>query len=276
VRTGAPVVVAAFCLSWGLAACGDIPQPFRHDGAVPDLARPHLVRAVAVRPVQGLADDTATAAAMVKALSDREVPALVHEGLAGSATLDSRFDPASGEMEWTLTNPDAPQPMVLRQAWPRTASPATLAGLTARAAARLTAETPDAPPPAPAVAGRRPKVRLVVPTTLPGDGNTALPRALRGVLERNGILVVGEDSDYIVELKATVTAGPIGQDIVSASWTVALVNGVALGTINQQGPAPKDKLNGAWGGLARDIAEGGALGVMQVVEAHSRAALQNR
>ena len=284
-----------FFLALGLSACGDIPQPFRHE-EIPELARPLLVRAITIRPIASFDPGTSSASfdlgtssasfdlgtslteALVKVMADRNIPAIVHGDIPGSAILVGKFEPNTSdlaplEIEWVLTSPDRPKPLSFHQKIPRKATPAILAELATQVVDELTADSVDAAPPAPAAKGRL-SVRLVTHATLPGYGNASLIRAMRSILERNGILVVAEGGDYVVELKGAVTNGPNGQDMLNVSWVVAKPDGAPLGNVDQQGAVPTGTLAGPWGPLSHSIANGGASGIVQVVETHSRAALQ--
>ncbi|HLO75329.1 MAG TPA: hypothetical protein VK196_02590, partial [Magnetospirillum sp.] len=88
-RLSAIAVLAATATA--LAACGDLPQPFRHEGAPSSLARPKLTRGVTVRPPGEGPEARALADALVRALEDQEVPALVHEGPAFGHVIDGEM-----------------------------------------------------------------------------------------------------------------------------------------------------------------------------------------
>jgi len=261
-----------------LAACGETPQPFRHE-TVSELAKPRLVRAVAVRPVDGLPAGAALAEALVQALGERDIPALVRDSVPGGRLLEGRLEGPQGAqvVAWTLHATDGATEMEFRQALPAAAwrdePPKAFRAQAEQAVANLTAIDPPAPSSPPAAA-HRPTARILAPGKLPGDGAAALVRSLRAALERNGILVVGTGGDYVVEGKVAITPGRLGEENLKVSWVVSGADGGQLGAIDQQGAVAKGALDGAWGGLARDIAEGGAAGIVQVLEAASRAASQ--
>ena len=59
-----------------LAACGDMPQPFRHEGLNTAVAPPGP-RGVVVRPPDDSQNGTALAQAIVKRLADQDIPASI-------------------------------------------------------------------------------------------------------------------------------------------------------------------------------------------------------
>ena len=258
-----------------LAACGNLPQPFRHDeGRIPDLARLSSldVRAVAVRPPDSSAPSQAMADALVKAFALQEIPASVGTGIPGAMSLHGTIERGDGgvRLVWILDGPDHAQQAAARQWLPEAvwqgASPQALAPLATQVVAALTSDHPTAAMAATPSAAHRPTARLDMPPSgLPGDGDSALARAMRNALERHGILVVASGGDYIVEAKVTVAAGPPGQDILAVSWTVRRPDGGSLGAVDQKGAVPAGRLRLPWAELARDVAQGGADGVVQVI-----------
>ncbi len=260
-----------------LTACGYLSQPFRHDeGDIPDLARlsPLDVRAVAVRPLDSSPAAQAMATALVKAFTAQEIPASIGTSVPGAMLLHGTADRGDGgvHLAWVLEGPDHVRQAATRQFLPdevwREANPRALAPLATRAVAALTAGRPTIATDPTQSAAHRPTARLQMPPAgLPGDGDTALARAMRNALERHGILVVGSGGDYIVEAKVTVTAAPPGQEILAVSWIVHRPDGKSLGTIDQKGAVPAGRLRLPWAELASNIAQGGADGVAQVVGA---------
>ncbi len=121
---------------------------------------------------------------------------------------------------------------------------------------------PDEPQPV----TKRLTARLGTFAGLPGDGNQALLRALKGALERRGLLVVGEGGDVVVTPILRLEAATADGVPMSFTWAVTTIDGLALGQAQQKGSAPLSQINGNWGRLARDIAEGGADGIVQVVQ----------
>lgn len=256
---------AAIAVVLAVAACGQLPQPFRHEGDGDPLVRPRLERAVAVRPLDGTPRAAAVAKAMVDALDRRDIPATIGEDVTGQAQLEAFVETSGGriEAEWVLSDQEHRvvathhQTMTMRE-W----ATAPAAGLAETVVAALVGPVQALADAAPV---RRPTVRLKPPSGLPGDGDSALAVAMRGALERSGVLVVGEGGDYIVEGHAQVTPGRAGEQVLAVSWTLSKAAGASLATVDQKGAVAKGSLDGPWGTLARDVAEGGAAGVLQAL-----------
>jgi len=282
--TTAPLRIVALAVAALLCACSDIPQPFRHDGPAPALARPRLVRSVVVRPLDESPPAQALAEALVKSFTDRDIPASVRDDVFGADSLEGEVAELPGRIEvlWLLKNADHVTKAAYRQRLPAaglTGAVSAFAPFADQAVTALTAFA-DAEVAAPVAAietRQRPTVRIAPFPALPGDGAAALAQALRNALERRGILVAGESGDYIVEGRITVTPGKAGEDLLKVAWVVKKLDGGQLGVIDQQGPVPKGRLDLPWGALARDVAAGGAIGIAQVLEATMRrpAALQD-
>jgi len=101
---------------------------------------------------------------------------------------------------------------------------------------------------------------------IPGDGAQSLRRALKGALERRGLLVVSEEGDMLVTPQLHLTSGQANESKLEITWLITSKEGTSLGQAKQQGLAPSQVLNGTWGALAHDIAEGGADGIVTVVQ----------
>jgi hypothetical protein len=262
----------------GSAACGEIPQPFRHEGDIPSLARPKMMRAVTVRVPDG-DNGPLLAEALVKALEEQEVPALVHGGPAFGHVIEGTVEdsPKVLAVRWTLKGPDGSPAATTLQAIPKTLladpAPVLLKRAAADTATRLAQPLadPDAQPVHPvetAAAGNRPSVTVVPLRGLPGDGDKALTLAIRRALEGSTVLVKDKGADYMVEGKVTVAPGLPGEDTVTVAWILKRAkDSVELGNVGQQGAVPRGRLSGAWGSMARDIAEGGAAGLVDVIRA---------
>lgn len=276
----AVLLAAAASLGAALSACGEIPQPLRHE-ETSRLARPKaaMTRGVAVRPPGEGPDGAALAQSLVQALEDQDVAALVQSGPAFGYRIEGRVEDLGPVLAvfWTLKSPDGNDVAASRQSAPKAAlaagDPKALKR-TASASAMLLARPladPDAlPDPAEkaAAADARPAVRLEPLRGLPGDGDTALAEAMRRALERAGLAVRADGAAYAVEGKVTIVPGTGGEDAVTVAWVVRRAGGGAeLANIGQTGGVPRSRLHQPWGALARDIAEGGASGVLQAVRA---------
>lgn len=262
----------------GAAACGDIPQPFRHEGRPETLARPKLTRGVTIHPPADTENAQALAEALVRALEEQEVPALIHGGPAFGHVIDASSEDMGKAVgvHWTLKAPDGQSAATYLQTLPKEilakADPAQLKRLTANAAAILARPLadPDAQPVkgAPVAVDKRVSVKVIPLSGLPGDGDKTMTAAIRRALDRGGLLVKDEGADYMVEGKVTVAPGLPGEDTVTMAWVLKRIEGGAqLANIGQNGAVPHGRLAGPWGALARDIAEGGAAGLLEVIHA---------
>jgi hypothetical protein len=130
--------------------------------------------------------------------------------------------------------------------------------------ARPELETTEADPPS--VELKRVTVRLNGFSGFPGDGNQSLRTALKGALERRGLLVVGEGGDLVVTPILQIDQTSKESLSLSLTWKVDDVSGKSLGKAQQKGNIASEQANSSWGRLAKEIAEGGADGIAQVVQ----------
>lgn len=267
------------------AACGDIPQPFRHQGPPETLARPKLARGVTVRPPTETAAAQAMGDALVRALEDQEIAAQLSKGPAFGYVIQGSAEEigTATTIRWTLTAPDGTTVTTQLQTIPTTVlAKANAAGLkqqTKDIAATLaqTLADPDAVARAEAkdsaTVDSRPTIMVAPLRGLPGDGDKAMTSAIKRALDRGGLLVKDDGAAYMVEGKMTVAPGVAGEDILTVVWIIKRAEGgTQLGSIGQDGAVPRGRLSTPWGSLARDIAEGGAAGLLEVVKADTNAA----
>lgn len=255
-----------------LTGCGDIPQPFRHEGDNPAMA-PQAARGVVVRPLDDSPRSTQLADAIVRSLLEAEIPASTQPVVPGAWVIGGEIDPttAAAQLRWTLTRPPGGEVLgkveqsIPAGAWGR-ATPKTINLIAAEVVDKLMGPLHgDGPAATHIPAG--PAIRLLPLAGLPGNGDTALATAMRTSLRSSGLTVVdGEaESDFLLRGQVTVTPGQAGDDVLSVAWTVIARDGRDLGSSAQQGAVPKGRLNGSWGSLAADIAAGGAEGVGEIV-----------
>lgn len=265
-------LVLTLALAGLLAGCGDIPQPFRHDGLNPALA-PVAARGVVVRPPGDDERATRVADAIVRRLLESEIPASTKPVMAGAWLIAAEIDPGptATRLTWRLTRGDAEVMASLTQTipagpWSR-ATPKTIEIIAAEVADKLSpplhGESADTPSP------KLPVVRLLPLTGLPGDGDKALAAAMRRMLERAGLKVTETEgpADFTVRGQITLTPGGGADETLAAAWVVAIADGTDLGSAAQQGAVPKGRLTQPWGSLAGDIAAGGAEGVIEIIRA---------
>jgi hypothetical protein len=249
-----------------VAACGEIPQPFRHDGAPPPLTRPKMARGLTIRPAE-LPDGDRLAAAVAKALEVHDIPATVRSGPAFGHIVEAAAGERDGArgLQWRLIAPgEQPEDIRFQRVTTGPGDTAVEAAATAAALARRL-EDPDSAPPKGAPPVKRTSVRVVPFRDLPGDGDRALLRATRDALERGGLVVASDGGDYMVEGQIMVIPGLPGEDTVAMNWIVRTPDGKEFARVTQEGVVPRGRLGSPWGSLARDIAEGGAIGIRDVI-----------
>lgn len=159
---------------------------------------------------------------------------------------------------------------------PDSLRPTTATGTTAApstGAASNAATAPSAPmqqaalaPQAP-IAQQQPPRESNIRVTMsgaPGDGNSALPRALRVMLAKDGFNAARYPG---YSINAQVEVGPVadGKQPISIKWQVKDGTGKSLGTINQRNSIPAHSLDGTWGVTADAAATAASAGVMRLL-----------
>jgi hypothetical protein len=259
-----------------VTACGDLPQPFRHEGLNAAVAPPGP-RGVVVRPPDDSQTGATLAQEIVKRLADQDIPASTRSAASGFWVLAAATETtiATKKLAWRLITSGGEPPEDFQQSLPTAswekAGPATISRLAdevvARYAATLHGEMPqDAA--APVTPGLT--IRIEPLGGLPGDGDTALFRALGRSLQRLGLTLAAKEkekeADLAVRGRIALVPGGAGEEILDITWLVLdAKTGEELGKAAQQGALPKGRLAGPWGGLAGDIAAGGADGIAEIV-----------
>jgi hypothetical protein len=102
----------------------------------------------------------------------------------------------------------------------------------------------------------------------PGDGNTALARAMAGVLPLKGVKVEAkkEKAQWRVEGVVSVKPGPGDKDVVTLTWRILDDKGKEAGTIAQENAVPRGRLNKPWAEIAGFAAEAAAEGIAQLLQ----------
>ncbi|WP_203074399.1 hypothetical protein [Falsiroseomonas ponticola] len=267
-----------------LAACGDLPQPFRgRPGQVArQLRRPPGYRVAIPPSAQTMltdADSAAFARAMADALVAQEVPAVAGDALPldWQLIVGVERDGALVTPRFALTNGDGValgmlvgRPVPARewadgnaQLFGRVAAEAAprLADLLSRIEAQ--ARTGDER----AAGSGAPVMRLLPVRGAPGDGNRSLTAKMKDSLAALGFQVQdqAEGADFAVSGEVTMT--PVGRGLqrVEIVWTVSRRDGQDLGRVAQLNEVPAGTLNGLWGDVAFVVAEEAAGGVRDVV-----------
>jgi hypothetical protein len=259
------------CLAFLLTACGDIPQPFRHETENPALA-PSAARGVVVRPPDDSPLAGQVADSIVRRLLEAEIPASRKEVVAGAWILSGEVVPAPGLalIRWSLTRPPSGEVLggleqkVPAAVWAR-GSAKTVELIAAEVMEKLGGPLHGDGGGAVAPEPEGPTIRLLPLTGLPGDGGGSLAKAMVLALRQVGLRPVEGEAEFLLRAAVTVAPGSPGEDMLSVTWSVASAKGNEMGNSAQQGPVPKGRLDGPWGSLAGDIAGGGAEGVAEIV-----------
>lgn len=255
-----------------LTACETIPRPFRHEGdGFGALARPKLERGIALHPAADLEHQDSLAQAVIKAFAEREIPVTLRQGPGFGRVIDVSRD--GNGLIWRLIGADGGEISRLATTAASTDGAAKQVALTVVAGLSPLLDDPDSQPRRPAgmAAPNLPRVRVQALKGLPGDGDSALTLALIQALGRQRIDVT-ETAPYTVVGVISVAQAGATEDNVTISWLVKQgdAGGTQLARIDQSGAVPRGRLNLTWGSLARDIAEGGASGVADVVRQAER------
>ena len=137
------------------------------------------------------------------------------------------------------------------------------------------ASTPPAAKPAqPATTASIPQpagLTVVVPRVsgAPGDGPTALARALQAELRKKGIPLAGAGANppsaHRVEGQVVMGADKGGKQPISIDWVVKDPAGTKLGTVSQKNEIPAGSLNSKWGPTAGAAAAAAAEGIVRLL-----------
>lgn len=101
----------------------------------------------------------------------------------------------------------------------------------------------------------------------PGDGNTSLSSAMRQELQQSGVGVASPGQrSYSVTGKVTVGAVKEGKQPVKIDWRVQDPSGALLATVSQNNEIQAGALDGAWGNIANDAAQGAASRIKQIID----------
>ena len=115
----------------------------------------------------------------------------------------------------------------------------------------------------------------VVPsvTGAPGDGNSSLSSAMRQELQQAGVGAAGAGQKaYSVAGKVAVGAAKEGKQSIKIDWRVTDPSGNLLATVSQNNDIPAGSLDGSWGNIANDAAQGAAARIKQLIDEHQAGA----
>ena len=103
----------------------------------------------------------------------------------------------------------------------------------------------------------------------PGDGNASLSAAMRQELQQAGIgnASAGQRA-YSVAGKVSVSAAKDGKQSVKIDWRVSDPSGGLLATVSQNNDIQAGALDGSWGGIAQEAAQGAASKIKTLIDEH--------
>ncbi|MBI1778135.1 MAG: hypothetical protein HYR63_22585 [Proteobacteria bacterium] len=265
-----------------LSACQPLPQPFMDDHKE---ANPLLKLAdrggVVVLPIEGAPEPNELARAVAAQLQRLDVPAstirTTREAKSLAGTAKARlFDGERDEIEldWRLLDAsgkalggDSGRWLVPRVAWQQS-EPGVLLGMALAVGPSLNRLIEAGRPNDTSGSARV----VVYPVDgAPGDGRTALKRAMERALQRRSINIATEadDGTVVVLGSVTITAAASGQERVAVSWSVIDHEGLSLGVIDQENTQRAGLLDGPWGDVAVAIADAAAGGLAEIMQALS-------
>ncbi|MGE4220016.1 MAG: hypothetical protein AB7G39_11260 [Alphaproteobacteria bacterium] len=273
-----------------LVACGPLPRPFKPDQvpgvadkqAVNPLLNPHVGESIAVA-LDGPAppDAVARAEALAKSLSARGIPATARSvanpryRLVGTPELvelppDEPSDGAPTAIVWQLVD-EAGRPRGPATRQPPAATEAVAAGIEAALDSEAAASAATAGP-----TPVRRAIALAQVSGAPGDGATAMPRALAAILPQIGIPYEADPAAAVlrVELRVAVAPRDDKSEQVKLDWTMRDPAGETVATLAQSNAVPKGRLAGRWGALAYDIAVAASDGLAAALDQAGKAVPQ--
>jgi hypothetical protein len=280
-----PLMLLFLLLPLLVAACGDLPEPFKgNPGATARLLAVPVTPMLAIPAPEKamLPPDAATAFAnrLATAMQNEEIPALVHPPgkadwrlLITAAQTGEALVPrylvqdASGKEQGAIDGAPVPasawtagSPAALDKA-ANDGIPKVLALLTTIRRARDIAD-PNS------LLNR--VARLYVPpvTGAPGDGNEQLTRLIRARLKDLGSLIQTnpDGADFVIKGTVTMTPVPIAQQRVEIVWAVTRPSGVVSGKVSQLNAIPAGSLDYIWGEVADVVTREASDGINRVVE----------
>jgi len=275
----------------GLNSLMALPQPFRTDHNALPLTRTSMGQTdVALPRVIGLsiADNHRIAAAITKAADDADIvildgvpnrPTFVLEGIAtpgpsalsitwylrnGKMHLIRKFDTAADNARTPGGGPisDASAEAIAQSV------AGALSSVMASSGGVMTTPVPKG------TANEPPKIYVGRVTGAPGDGNRALPAALRTILAQDGAPVTSEAASAEFTLAAKIAKEPLknGSESMTITWQLIDRKNTVAGEITQSNAIKAGSLDHDWGQTAFDIAlaaENGLGDMLSEIEARA-------
>ena len=284
------VFAAGLVLLMLLSACGPLPRPFgRDDTDVPNPLADNLFReGVEVEPLTGTTRPMGQllAEAVAKNLErEHEIPAATALNqsrfiLTGHVHINENYPTARTlvSIGWQLDERDGETVDAFVQDIPATrldsdygaASILARVGLTTgtRVARMIFGDSDDVRT-RDRLLGRR-GIFVREATGAPGDGNTALRRAMTVALSGHGLRLTDDPDKAVFNVGANVSIGTPddGMQAVRILWTVNGVDDEKLGTADQANAVPAGSLDGRWGQTAAFVAAAATDGIVGIIEKH--------
>ena len=239
--------MAALAVAVTVAACGNLPRPFSPEnktivaaeGLLPDDGAGVVVDEALCPEIGG---------AIIAALNRLDIPATVGPGNRRSMRLICK-----GYAWWLIGADDAWLGQV-SQGTPDDVAQGVLA-LLGR----------DRPPP-PKI--QRPALVVAPVIGAPGDGETALTRAMALALKGRGVDLALEPDDtaLLVVGSVVISDRDPGSQFVEVIWELLSPDGTRLGIVSQENTIDAGALDGDWGAIAPVIASAGAEGVIDLID----------
>ena len=115
---------------------------------------------------------------------------------------------------------------------------------------------------------QRPALVVLPVIGAPGDGATALSRAMALALKGRGAALAQEpdDTTLLVMGSVVVTEREPGSQFIEVIWELLSPDGARLGIVSQENTIDAGALDGNWGPIAPVIAAAGAEGVIDLIE----------
>jgi hypothetical protein len=204
------------------------------------------------------------AKAMVAALEQEDIAAVVGQGGDSFWRLDGKIE--GGRLHWLIANQRGEAVGDFAQTIDgRASDPALVGRLASRAAVSVGKLLREDDLGGNDMAAR-PRVAIDKVTVTGALDGELLRRSLVNALERQGIAVVTDQPQMRVSGSVRVTQGLAGHDLVEITWVVSDDKGTEIGKVNQGSPVIRDEMLKNLLQMARQIAEGGAEGIKQLVQ----------
>lgn len=276
---------AILLLAFALAACQSAPQAPSSTSDVKQaraILTPPDSAGILVLPVTGAPQPAASdiASAMAAALQQADVPASTDASNRRSFRLSSKVTTLAAiggvnaiVISWTLSDADGRKlgdaesnTTASDEAWRRGGD--VIAQALAKPAAPALAKLIQSDAPLPQ-GNASPVVALGQVSGAPGDGDTALARAMGAALERVHVALAGPDSgtpDYTLSAEVAVSPPNGKNQQVKLSWALIRPDGSEVGHVNQENAVPAGSLDRFWGDIAYAVTNAAAPGVRQLIE----------